>query len=337
MNSLCNMNVRRSKILFSLLCLVCLVQNFHAQTTMEEKIIIAHRGASGYLPEHTLEAKALAYGLGSDYLEQDIVLTQDDVPIVMHDIYLDEVTNVNTIFPDRARSDGRYYVIDFSFVDLQKLNVHERINRTTGKQVYPERFPKSSSSFSIHSLQEEIEMVQGMNHSTGKNVGIYPEIKNPKFHQSEGKDISKIVLDILKDYGYSTKDDACILQCFDAKELKRIRLDLGSQLFLTQLMEAKSEIVELEAFANYADAIGPWYGLFIDRLDQKGEPVLNDLSEKAHDLGLKVHPYTYRKDDHEGFKSFEDLLNVSFQQLGVDGVFTDFPDIVARYLNRSKR
>ena len=129
MISVYNMNLKRSKILFSLLCLVCLVQNFHAQTTMEEKIIIAHRGASGYLPEHTLESKALAYGLGSDYLEQDIVLTQDDVPIVMHDIYLDEVTNVNTIFPDRARSSAYMSVLTELLGSRSILNVSQRVAR----------------------------------------------------------------------------------------------------------------------------------------------------------------------------------------------------------------
>jgi len=89
-----------------------LAQNAAAAET--RPIIIAHRGASGYLPEHTLAAKALAYGQDADFLEQDVVLTRDDQPIVLHDIYLDTVTNVAQAFPDRVRTDGRYYAIDLT-------------------------------------------------------------------------------------------------------------------------------------------------------------------------------------------------------------------------------
>lgn len=79
-------------------------------------LVIAHRGASGYLPEHTLAAKAMAYGQGADYIEQDLVMTSDNELVVLHDIYLDAVTNVRDVFPDRIRDDGRYYVIDFTFI-----------------------------------------------------------------------------------------------------------------------------------------------------------------------------------------------------------------------------
>ena len=115
--------------------------------------MIAHRGASGYLPEHTLEAKAMAYVMNPDYIEQDLVLSKDNVPIVIHDIYLDDVTNVAETFPNRKRDDGRFYVIDFTFEEIQTLKVTERFNPKTGKQVYPNRFPQNKSSFRLHSLQ----------------------------------------------------------------------------------------------------------------------------------------------------------------------------------------
>ena len=99
---------------------------------MDAKIVIAHRGASGYLPEHTLPAKAMAYAMHPDYLEQDVVLSKDDVPIVIHDIHLDAVTNVAELFPDRKRKDGRYYVIDYTFDELKTLRVVERFNLETG-------------------------------------------------------------------------------------------------------------------------------------------------------------------------------------------------------------
>lgn len=314
--------------------LLILFQHVSGQEAMKDKLIIAHRGASGYLPEHTLESKALAYGMGADYIEQDVVLTKDDVPVVLHDIHLDEVTNVSDVFPERKREDGRYYVIDFTFDEILQLKANERIDRDTGKRVYPDRFPLGTSSFQVHSLKAEIELIQGLNKSTGRNVGIYPEIKNPGFHRKEGKDISKRVLEVLKTYGYQTKEDACILQCFDAWELRRIRVELGSRLFLTQLLENRSELGEIQSYAAYADAIGPWYGMLINGINLKGEPTFGTAVEKAHSFGLKVHPYTYRKDDFKGFSSFEELLKVSFEELDVDGVFTDFPDLVAAYLKR---
>ena len=86
-------------------------------------IVIAHRGASGYLPEHTLAAKALAHGMGADYIEQDVVLTADDHPIVLHDIHLDLVTDVAERFPRRARADGRFHAIDFTLAEIQQLRV----------------------------------------------------------------------------------------------------------------------------------------------------------------------------------------------------------------------
>jgi glycerophosphoryl diester phosphodiesterase len=82
---------------------------------MDKKIVIAHRGAFGYLPEHTLDAKVLAHNMNTDFIEQDIVLSKDDIPIIIHDIYLDDVTNVVTKFPSRKRKDNRFYVIDIYF------------------------------------------------------------------------------------------------------------------------------------------------------------------------------------------------------------------------------
>jgi len=109
-------------------------------SAVAEPLVIAHRGASGYLPEHTLAAKALAHGQGADYLEQDVVLTADDVPIVLHDIHLDSTTDVADRFPDRARPDGRWYAVDFSLAEVRQLAVGERLGRD-GTAAFPGRFP----------------------------------------------------------------------------------------------------------------------------------------------------------------------------------------------------
>lgn len=289
------------------------------------KTVIAHRGASAYLPEHTLESKAMAYAMNPDYIEQDLVLSRDDVPIVIHDIYLDDVTNVAKVFPNRKRKNGRYYVIDFSFEEIQTLKVTERFNPETGKQVYPKRFPKGKSSFRLHSLQDEIELIQGLNFSSGKNIGIYPEIKNPKFHSENGKDFSKIVLDILAKYDYNTIADKCILQCFDAKELERIRKELNSKLFLVQLIESDHETRQLNHFASYANGIAPWYKQLLSGVAE-GNFSFTSLVENAHKLNLVVHPYTFRSDVLDEFDSFKEMVNVILYEANADGGFTDFPD-----------
>ena len=287
--------------------------------------VVAHRGASGYLPEHTLASKVMAYAMQADYIEQDVVLSKDDVPIVIHDILLDDVTNVLEKFPNRKREDGRYYVIDFTFKEIKTLAVTERFDSETGLQIYPNRFPKGTSSFRLHSLQDEIELIQGLNKSTGKNIGIYPEIKKPEFHHENGKDISKIVLNILSDYGYKTKNDKCIVQSFDAIELERIRKELKSQLFLVQLMEFSEQKNLLEFYASYADGIGPWYKHLISSKTADGFS-FTPLIKEAHKLDLVVHPYTFREDQLDEFDSFEQMIDVIIHQAGADGGFTDFPD-----------
>ncbi|MBC9896181.1 glycerophosphodiester phosphodiesterase, partial [Salmonella enterica subsp. enterica serovar Panama] len=166
----------------------------------------------------------------------------DDHLVVLHDHYLDRVTDVADRFPDRARKDGRYYAIDFTLDEIKSLKFTEGFDIENGKKVqtYPGRFPMGKSDFRIHTFEEEIEFVQGLNHSTGKNIGIYPEIKAPWFHHQEGKDIAAKTLEVLKKYGYTGKQDNVYLQCFDVAELKRIKNELepkmGMDLNLVQLI-----------------------------------------------------------------------------------------------------
>lgn len=297
-----------------------------------DQLVIAHRGASGYIPEHTLESKAMAHTMNADYIEQDLVLSKDDIPIVIHDIYLDQVTNVLEIYPGRERADGRFYVVDFTLDELMALSVNERINLKTRQAVFPDRFPLSQGSFKLHTLEQEIELIQGLNKSRGTNIGIYPEIKNPGFHKKEGKDISKIVLGVLKKYGYVQKTDACILQCFDAIELERIRKELHSDLFLTQLLELPDTLDDLDKYATYADAIGPSIEQLLLVSFGKSDQEKKDFIKRAHALNLKVHAYTFRQDNHPNFDSFDALLTFGLIELELDGIFTDFPDKAISFL-----
>jgi glycerophosphoryl diester phosphodiesterase len=302
-------------------------------------LIIAHRGASGYLPEHTLEAKALAYGLGADCLEQDVVATRDNELVVLHDIHLDRVTDVAQRFPDRQREDGRYYARDFDLRELRQLNVHERRTEDGRTAVYGQRFPTRSGHFRIPSLREEIEMIQGLNRSTGRQVALYPEVKRPAWHRQEGVDVFVLVLKLLAEYGYRKREDAAWLQCFDPAELKRARKDLGSELRQVQLLgennwgEAETDYdllrtpAGLRQVATYADGIGPWLGQLYTLADIDGHPVSTGLASAAHAAGLVVHPYTFRSDDlAPGFGSFAAMVRWFVTELEVDGLFTDFPD-----------
>ncbi len=212
-----------------------------------DPLVIAHRGASGYLPEHTLEAKTLAYAMKPDYIEQDVVMTKDDQLVMLHDHYLDRVTDVAERFPERARDDGRYYAIDFTLAEIKSLRVTEGFNvDEKGDKVagYPNRFPMWKSSFTVPTLAEEIELIQGLNQTLGYDIGLYPEIKAPWFHRHEGKDISKAVLTVLKKYGYDSKNDKIYLQSFDPIELKRI----NDELLPAMKMDLK--LVQLIAYTD---------------------------------------------------------------------------------------
>lgn len=305
-----------------------------------DPLIIAHRGASGYLPEHTLEAKAMAYGMGADYIEQDLVLSRDGVPVVLHDIHLDTVTDVAARFPSRARDDGRYYAVDFDLAEIQSLRVSERFDRETGEAVYPKRFPVGKGSFRVPTLAEEIELIHGLNRSTGRTVGIYPEIKSPAWHRQHGFDISRIVLKTLADYGYTQRSDPIFLQCFDAAETRRLRVELGTDLRLIQLIgannwnESDTDYEQLatreglDTVAEYADGVGPWIPYIISGFNADGQPQFTEFMKHARLAGLMVHPFTLRADAlPEGVRSYDQLFDLLVNGARVDGLFTDFPDL----------
>ena len=307
-------------------------------------LIIAHRGASGYLPEHTLPAKAMAHAMGADYIEQDIVATRDDELIVLHDILLDRVTDVATKFPERRRNDGRYYARDFDLVELRTLNAWERMN-ADGSAVYAQRYPAQTGHFRVHTLAEEIELIQKLNNATHRQTGIYPEIKRPAWHREQGVDIAPLLLTQLAQYGYRNHDDPVFVQCFDDVELRYLREDLGCTLKLVQLIGEKDwqesdtdyhflKTAEgLQRIAATADAIGPWLP-HLYSVDCDGENNISTrLTKMAHDQGLAVHPYTFRSDDlPAGFTTFDELVLFFALKLGVDGLFTDFPDTARQIL-----
>lgn len=340
-----NTGMRNTGTLISLILGLLMSSQTHAQAA--DKIVIAHRGASGYLPEHTLEAKAMAYAMGADYIEQDLVMTADDQLIVLHDITLDRTTDVAERFPGRARADGRYYAIDFSLAEVRQLQATEGFDIENGERVqgFRDRFPMGQSSFRVPTFQEEIELIQGLNQSTGKDIGIYPEIKQAAFHRAEGKDISTAVVDVLKQYGYTSKDSKVFLQSFEFEELETIKQEIlpaaGIEVRLIQLIGSADsypwmfEADGMERLSSWVDGIGPSYNLVIERQSSAEDIRITPLVQRSHAAGLQVHPYTYRADNgvvpaYAG--SFDRLLELHYIDADVDGVFTDFPDKAVQFL-----
>lgn len=334
------------------------------QAFAADKLIVAHRGASGYLPEHTLEAKALGYAQGAGYLEQDLAMTKDDQLIVIHDHYLDRITDVADKFPNRARKDGRYYVIDFTLDEIRTLNFTEGFTMKDGKKVpdYPDRFPVGKSHFSLHTFAEEIEFIQGMEKTLGRPVGLYVETKAPWFHKQEGKDISKATLEVLKKYGYTNRDSRVLFQTFDYPDLKYVKdelmpkmgMNLKTVILITDWPEETYEYKDgkwtqfdykflldpknMKEIAKYADGAGPDYHMLIDeKKSKKGKIVTNGIVKMFHDAGMVVHPYTIRKDRLPDYaRNVDDLYDAVLYKAGADGVFTDFPDLGVKFVEKKE-
>ena len=301
----------------------------------ERAIVIAHRGASGYLPEHTLVGKALAYGLGADYLEQDVIATRDAELVVLHDLHLDDVSDVAQRFPGRHRSDGLHYAIDFDLVELQQLTLFERRTPGASTAKYPGRFPAGVGVARIATLDDELSLIRGLNQSTGRAVGIYSEIKHPQWHREQGVDLSGLLLAKLRAFGYSRPEHAAFVQCFDSNELLRVRDELGCGLRLIQLVGSEPTYAELltpaglARVARYAFGLGPNHRQLV--ADEGGRPKITELTIRAGELGLRLHPYTFRREELPGYATtLEQLLAVFLGQARVDGVFCDFPDVAVR-------
>lgn len=302
---------------------VCLAVVLAVSAQAQSKIVIAHRGASGYVPEHTLEAYAMAHAMGADYIEPDVVLTKDEVFICLHDIHLEMTTDVEQVFPDRKRADGKWYAADFTLAEIKQLHAHERLKN---------RFPQDKSSFQVPTFAEMIELVQGLNKTTGREAGIYPELKEPKWHRENGLPMEEAFLALVKEYGYTDAKSKIFVQSFEAEPLKRMRGELGSTLPQIQLIGNSKDFAPmltaegLKEIAAYANGIGP------DKGSVDKDP---EIVKRAHDAGLQVHPYTLRKDSLPSkYSSFDNELNQFYNVYGVDGLFTDFPDLAVAFLKQ---
>lgn len=338
-------------ILPAVLCSLAFAEDIDTEGVSSQTAftIIAHRGAPGYLPEHSLESTTLAFAQHPDFIEQDVVITADNIPVVLHDIHLETVSNVAAVFPQRHREDERYYARDFTLDELRQLTLVERRDNS-GKQIFPHRYSGNAARFSIATLMEHFELIRELNRAFNMNIGVYPEVKSPAFHLKEGVDASKIVIDALDEYGFGGAQGNSYLQCFDFNEIKRIRETLNYTGKVVMLIAENSWAESdtdynwlrteegLKSVAKYANGIGPWIGHLLDKdaLEQGAiKPV--DWLAYAHQYQLTIHPYTYRQDALPEGMTGTQLLNTLQNVLKVDGVFTDHIPPVQLWRKQSKK
>ncbi|WP_102798141.1 glycerophosphodiester phosphodiesterase [Bowmanella denitrificans] len=317
--------VRRIAGLFILLALIAV------SPLQAEPLVIAHRGVSGYLPEHSLEGVILAHGMGVDYIEQDLFVTRDDQLVVLHDPYLEHTTDIARRFPERVRADGHYYALDFTLDELQSLSLTPRphlLKRMDGNTAALAPLHARISSF-----DEQIRLIRYLNRARDMQVGLYPEIKKPALHRQQGKDISRLFLAALERHQLNQASAKVIVQCFDFAEVKRLR-QLGLKTQLVQLIgavewaDAESDFAYLQskagvaAMAQVVDGVGPWHRQLY-HLDNR-QP--SDFAKWLKQAGLQIHPYTLNYNDTPQGMPFSVLQQLLFDIVGVDGVFTDYAD-----------
>ncbi len=316
---------------------------------MARPLVIAHRGASGHRPEHTLESYGLAIEMGADYIEPDLVMTRDHALVARHENEIGGTTDVAERFPDRRRTqviDGArvtgWFTEDFTLAELKALRARERIAT---------RPPAFDGRFEVPTFDEILDLVRSREQSTGRTIGVYPETKHPSHFAAIGLPLEDSLLATLDRHGYRTRDDAVFIQSFETGNLRA--LHGRTTIRLVQLLNIEGAPPDLEAagdtrragdfvtprslrdIATYADAIGAHKALVLPPRPAGTPPHPTTLVHDAHAAGLAVHVWTMRSDapflgaEYRGDPAAEWR---AFASLGVDGIFGDFPDVGVRAL-----
>ena len=331
-------------------------------------LVLGHRGASGYRPEHTLASYRLAIKLGADYIEPDLVSTKDGVLVARHENVITDTTDVaeHPEFADRETTktiDGTevtgWFTEDFTLAELRTLRAVERLpDLRPGNTVYDGRFR-------VPTFEQVLDLLDRHEAATGERVGVYPETKHPTYFRSIGLPLEPALVATLDEHGLDTFRSKVFLQSFETRNLRLLnRLTPNKLIQLVDSSGAPYDFVAsgdprtyadlvkskgLRFIARYADGIGPNKDLVIPR-DEDGFLLhATRLVDNAHAVGLLVHAFTFRSEneflpadlrssndpaDH-GEAVAEDLL---FLQQGLDGFFTDFADtgVKARNLYLSR-
>ncbi|MEN3123314.1 glycerophosphodiester phosphodiesterase [Janibacter sp. LM] len=324
---------------------------------MADPLVFAHRGASGYRPEHTLAAYDLAVRQGADYIEPDLVMTKDGVLVDRHEPEIGGTTDVaeHPEFADRRTTknlDGTqvtgWFVDDFTLAELKTLRAKERLGAMRpGSASYDGRFE-------VPTFEEVLAQREELSRSTGRVVGIIPEIKHSTYLHAEGFDPEAEVVRLAKKYHLNHPKAPIWVQSFELTALKVLRVAhgyRGRSTFLTtvkggpyDLREEGTTYAELTTAASmedlslWIDGFGPEKNAVIARNADGtlGEPT--SFVRDAHAAGLKVTPWTFRAENTflpTDYRSGADPAAhgrmadevTRFYEIGVDGVFCDQPDI----------
>ncbi len=311
-------------------------------------LVIAHRGASGERPEHTLGAFERAIDQGADYIEPDLVVTKDNHLVVRHEIEMSDTTDVaaHEEFAERRRAktiDGRlvngWFAEDFTLAELRTLRAKERI---PGLRPANARF---DGLYPVPSFAEVLTLVRAKEAETGRRIGIYPELKHPAFLLEQGFDTVDLLVTALRAADLDDADDPVFVQSFEVGPLQR--LNKMVKVPLVQLIGVDngpadepamrySEMTTpsgLARIATYADVVGVDVRLLLDSAGA-ATPLIGD----AQTAGLKVHAWTLRKENAflpvplrrgtgEAARGCPEMLWALLARAGVSGVFTDDPAI----------
>ena len=278
-------------------------------SSQTRKAAIAHRGASGYAPEHTLASYRLAMEQHADFVEPDLAVSKDGVLICLHDDTLERTTDVARVFPDRPSANvpgrgpaKRWLANDFTVAEIKKLDAGSwRDAKFAG-----ERVP---------TFQEMIDFVRG-------KAGLYPELKSPPLYTARGVDMEKIFVEVIKKNGLerpeSLKQTPVIIQSFDWDTVRRVSKDLPTipRGFLTEKDEDVTE-ARLRDLATFATGIMP---------EKKVIARHPEMVKRAHDLGLTVTSWTFRADEKTTYPSVRDEMAQYLYTWGIDALFTNNPD-----------
>lgn len=343
-------------------------------------LVIGHRGASGTLPEHTLESYKLAIDQNADFIEPDLVVTKDGFLVCRHEPMLSGTTNVSELAQFASRKTTKtldgfpvtdWFASDFTLAEIKTLRA---------KQAFAERSQQFNGQFTIPTFQEVIDLAKAQTLVKNRLIGIYPETKHPTFHENLGLHITDKLLDVLQQAGWNNSNAPVFVQSFEVSNLQYVR-SKGSTVKLVQLFDAYDVAKDgslvmqapngqpydfvvsgdprtyndlatnagLDFIKTYANGIGPWKpfiqpytftdanndgnaddinkdGLVDDRDFTKLAPTT--LIDRAHQRGLVVHAYTFRDELRRLLSDYKNDPRAEYKtvfDLGVDGVFTDFP------------
>ena len=324
----------------------------------DNPIIIAHRGLSGEWPAHTLAGYQAAIDAGADFIEPDLVLTKDGVLVARHENNITDTTDVSerSEFADRKVTktiDGKqmtgWFTEDFTIAELKALRAKERLTQLRGNA--------NDGKFEVPTFEEILELLVKVNKGRDKPVGIYPETKHPGYFASIGLPHEAPLLALLERYGYKGKTAPVYIQSFEVGNLKALRaktdLPLIQLMFIGRspadqpdLTYAEMATMQgLQAIAKYADGIGPHKNMIIPRnmLGKLKEPTA--LVRDAHAAGLKVHPWTFRRENYFLPLDYKSGINpashgdlegeiAAYLATGIDGLFTDNTPEAVKALGR---